>query len=348
VRSFVLPIAVFALAALAGCAPVSKRPAPVSELTLPGKQSASAPRPPATAPAVKPSPRPQEAKGEFYVVKPGDTLFSIAAEHGVDYRELALWNGIETPSALRVGQQLRVVAPPGTAVAVPLRTPGGVDARPLGSAPGPSAMPLPLPGPTGPAASAAPGAVVSEPRAVRVPYSEQALAQLARNENAPNETRPEVRSEPRNEPPPPPPQRSDVRPEPRNDSANEVARGPDDLDWTWPTRGKIVGNFNDGTNKGIAIAGKLGQPIYASAPGRVIFSGTGIRGFGKLIVIKHNNTYLSVYAHNSELNVKEGQNVTKGQKIGEMGNSDADQVKLHFEIRRFGKPVDPLKLLPAG
>jgi lipoprotein NlpD len=108
-----------------------------------------------------------------------------------------------------------------------------------------------------------------------------------------------------------------------------------------------VATFNDSTSKGIAIAGKLGQPVLASAPGRVIFSGTGIRGFGKLIVIKHNNTYLSVYAHNSELVVKEGQNVTKGQKIAEMGNSDADQVKLHFEIRRFGKPIDPLKLLPS-
>ena len=116
----------------------------------------------------------------------------------------------------------------------------------------------------------------------------------------------------------------------------------------WPTSGKVVGTFNDATSKGIAIAGKLGQPVLASAPGRVIFSGTGIRGFGKLIVIKHNNTYLSVYAHNSELMVKEGQTVSKGQKIAEMGNTDADQVKLHFEIRRFGKPVDPMKLLPGA
>ncbi len=143
-------------------------------------------------------------------------------------------------------------------------------------------------------------------------------------------------------------QRAEGRPEPRTESGGEIAKGPDDLDWTWPTRGKLVGSFNDSTSKGIAIAGKLGQPIHASAPGRVIFSGTGIRGFGKLIVIKHNNTYLSVYAHNNELSVKEGQNVTRGQKIAEMGSSDADQVKLHFEIRRFGKPIDPMKLLPAG
>jgi len=319
---------------LAGCAAVSKRPAPVSELPPPGRKAASPARPAASATAPKPA-RAQEAKGEFYTVKPGDTLYSIAAEHGIDYRELALWNGIETPSAMRVGQQLRVVQPPGAAVAMPFRTPGGVDARPLGGGAGNPAA-LPTPGPSGPTAAtspAGPGTVVSEPKALRVPYSE-------------------VRAEPRAEAPPPPvtptPQRAEVRPEPRNDNASEVARGPDDLEWMWPTRGKIVGNFNDGTTKGIAIAGKRGQPIYASAPGRVIFSGTGIRGFGKLVVIKHNNTYLSVYAHNSELTVKEGQNVTRGQKIGEMGNSDADQVKLHFEIRRFGKPVDPLKLLPAG
>ena len=117
----------------------------------------------------------------------------------------------------------------------------------------------------------------------------------------------------------------------------------------WPTNGKVISTFNDGAKlKGISIAGKLGQPVTASAAGRVIFSGTGIRGFGKLIVIKHNDKFLSVYAHNSELLVKEGQTVAQGQKIAEMGKSDTDRVKLHFEIRRFGKPVDPMTLLPQG
>jgi lipoprotein NlpD len=168
---------------------------------------------------------------------------------------------------------------------------------------------------------------VTEPRGVRVPYSDQALAQVGKPEAAAPAPRAEA---------------------PRADSGGDAARGPDDLDWSWPVRGKVIGSFNDSTSKGIAIAGRQGQPVLASAPGRVIFSGTGIRGFGKLIVIKHNNTYLSVYAHNSELSVKEGQNVAKGQKIAEMGSTDADQVKLHFEIRRFGKPIDPMKLLPAG
>jgi lipoprotein NlpD len=174
--------------------------------------------------------------------------------------------------------------------------------------------------------AAASGNVKSEPQGVRVPYSDQAYAQLAS-------------LKPIESPAP--------KPEARPEQKPEGAKGPDDLDWTWPATGKVIGNFSEGANlKGIAIAGRRGQPVLASAAGRVIFSGTGIRGFGKLIVIKHNDTFLSVYAHNSELLVKEGQTVAKGQKIAEMGDSDADQVKLHFEIRRFGKPVDPLKLLP--
>lgn len=253
-------------------------------------------------------------------MKPGDTLYSIALEHGLDYRELAIWNGIENPSALRVGQQLQVRAPADAVVTAPLKGAAGtVQAQPLGgplpTAPVPSTAP---PGPSGP--------IVTEPRGIRVPYTDQALAQVAKPQTAS------------------PPARTEA---PRIEAKPETPRGPEDVDWAWPVRGKVIGTFNDGSSKGIAIAGKLGQPVLASAPGRVIFSGTGIRGFGKLIVIKHNNTYLSVYAHNSALSVKEGQNVTKGQKIAEMGSTDADRVKLHFEIRRLGKPVDPLKLLPS-
>jgi lipoprotein NlpD len=129
------------------------------------------------------------------------------------------------------------------------------------------------------------------------------------------------------------------------------AAGDDDedkVDWGWPTAGKLLSTFNESTNiKGIGIAGKTGQAIIASAPGKVLYSGDGIRGYGKLVIIKHNKVFLSVYAHNSQVTVKEGQAVVRGQKIAEMGNSDGDQVKLHFEIRRFGKPVDPIRLLPA-
>ena len=107
--------------------------------------------------------------------------------------------------------------------------------------------------------------------------------------------------------------------------------------------------FSDTANlKGIDIAGTAGQAVLASAPGRVVYAGTGLRGYGKLVIIKHNNTFLSAYAHNRDIVVKEGQQVKRGEKIAEMGSTDADQVKLHFEIRRLGKPMDPLKYLPPA
>lgn len=116
--------------------------------------------------------------------------------------------------------------------------------------------------------------------------------------------------------------------------------------FAWPVRGPMLGTFNDSTNKGINIGGAAGDPVKASADGRVVYAGNGLRGYGNLIIIKHDATYLTAYAHNRALMVKEGDAVTKGQKIAEMGNSDSDRVMLHFEVRRQGKPVDPLKYLP--
>jgi lipoprotein NlpD len=126
--------------------------------------------------------------------------------------------------------------------------------------------------------------------------------------------------------------------------------GDDDkLDWQWPAKGRVVAGFSETANlKGIDIAGTAGEPVYASAAGRVVYAGSGLRGYGKLVIIKHNKTYLSAYAHNREILVKEGQQVARGQKIAEMGSSDADQVKLHFEIRRLGKPMDPARYLPPA
>lgn len=118
------------------------------------------------------------------------------------------------------------------------------------------------------------------------------------------------------------------------------------MPWIWPANGKVLGQFSESGSKGIDIGGKAGDPVIAAGDGKVVYSGTGLRGYGMLIIVKHNATFLSAYAHNQKLLVKEGQTVSKGQKIAEMGNSDADQVKLHFEVRRQGKPVDPLKYLP--
>jgi lipoprotein NlpD len=123
--------------------------------------------------------------------------------------------------------------------------------------------------------------------------------------------------------------------------------GEDDVAWIWPAQGAQLAGFDEVKNKGIDIAGRAGDAVLASADGRVVYSGAGLRGYGNLIILKHNNTYLTAYAHNQTLLVKEDQTVRKGQKIAEMGSSDADRVKLHFEIRRQGKPVDPLKYLPA-
>jgi lipoprotein NlpD len=334
---FVLALACVPALLTAGC--IAERGAPVLDRTA---QSKPAPAKPAIA--ITPAPRPGESRPESYEVKKGDTLYSIALDQGLDYRDLAQWNGITDPGVISIGQTLRLTAPAVIATTAPLAAAPGVQARPLGDSPAvsgtaiapPSAATASPPAATAvpPAAAGvpsmaaapptvvAPGGVVNQPKAVRAPYSDQTFAQLSG-------TKPETAP----------------KPDPRPAAGN----GDDNVNWGWPTSGNVVNTFNEtATLKGIGIAGKIGQPVVASAGGRVIFSGMGIRGFGKLIVIKHNNTFLSVYGHNSELLVKEGQNVTKGQKIAEMGSTDTDRVKLHFEIRRLGKPVDPVKLLPPA
>ena len=129
--------------------------------------------------------------------------------------------------------------------------------------------------------------------------------------------------------------------------AAAAASGEEEIAWIWPANGSVVAGFDEVKNKGLDIAGTAGEAVVASADGRVVYVGAGLRGYGNLIILKHNNTYLTAYAHNQTLLVKEDQSVRKGQKIAEMGNSDADRVKLHFEVRRQGKPVDPAKYLPA-
>lgn len=130
--------------------------------------------------------------------------------------------------------------------------------------------------------------------------------------------------------------------------AQPAVPAEDEIAWSWPTgAGPVIAGFDEVRNKGLDIAGRAGDPVLAAADGRVVYAGAGLRGYGNLIILKHNNTYLSAYAHNQTLLVKEDQTVRKGQKIAEMGATDADRVKLHFEIRRQGKPVDPARLLPA-
>jgi lipoprotein NlpD len=122
--------------------------------------------------------------------------------------------------------------------------------------------------------------------------------------------------------------------------------GDDDMHWMWPAAGPVIASFEDGRSKGLEIAGKAGDPVLAAADGRVVYAGSGLRGYGNLVIVKHNATYLTAYAHNQTLLVKEDQSVRRGQKIAEMGSTDAERVQLHFEIRKQGKPIDPTRLLP--
>ena len=143
---------------------------------------------------------------------------------------------------------------------------------------------------------------------------------------------------------------SAITPNPSSPANNlTTADSPEEaVSFQWPTRGNVLAGFDEVKNKGLDIAGKAGDPVLAAADGKVVYAGSGLRGYGNLVIIKHNNTYLTAYAHNQSLLVKEDQAIKRGQKIAEMGNSDADQVKLHFEIRRQGKPVDPAKYLPSN
>jgi lipoprotein NlpD len=222
-------------------------------------------KPPVAAPAPVPE--------GYYSVKRGDTLYSIALEHGADYREVAQWNSLDDPTKLRVGQVLRVKPPAEPSVVIGSgRTGGRIEARPLDSPPqqekpAPAAPPL-------------------------------------------------AREEPKLE----------VQP----------------LQFLWPVKGKILAGFAEPRQKGIDIEGRIGDPVIAAAAGRVTYVGSGIPGLGKLIVIKHDQGYITVYAHNKDIVVKEQQAVARGQKIAELGE------KLHFQIRKGAAAVDPLLYLPKS
>lgn len=245
---------------------------------------------------------------KIHVVQKGDTLYSIAFANGLDYREVAELNGLPDPAAIKIGQTLRLEIP--LAEETPVAAPAAHS----------DVAPIPP----------KPGGIKTQPKVGRLMYSEQALAKAERMQQEEEA----VQSVP-----------VPVNRPPVHEANVDVA--DERVEWGMPTNGKVIAAFSEADNrKGIDIAGKRHQAVLASADGKVVYSGSGLRGYGKLIIIKHNKTFLSAYAHNEHILVKEGQTVRKGQKIAEMGNSDADQVKLHFEIRRLGKPVDPAKYLP--
>ncbi len=302
------PLAVIVLCLLiAGCA--ARRPAPVVE-RMP---------PPALPVEEAPQPPPVEKPVPTHGVKRGETLVSIALQYGLDYRELAAWNGITNINMISVGQVVLLAAPAGMpSIAAPVTTPL--------AQPGPPIEARPLANTTH---------AKVEPRGQKLPFSERALAQLG----APESGGPPLTGLPA-------PALAGTPRAPAPEPEKPAGTDTEDVDWMWPTKGKVLAGFTE-ASKGIDIAGRKGAPVLAAASGRVVYAGVGLRGYGKLVIIKHNNTWLSAYAHNDNLLVKEQQDVRKGQKIAEMGSSDADQVKLHFEVRRQGKPVDPAKILPS-
>ena len=285
-----------------------------------------------------PSPARDAATGRSYQVQRGDTLYSIAFRHGLDYREIAAWNRIAAPYTIYVGQILhlgpaavpKASSPRATATA---STRPSTSKPPIASASAPSASaptsfePLErTPPPSsaisttsvagGPATTAAPS---PKPPPAATPASTPATA-------------------------PPAAAPATATPTPAADSTATVG----EVSWRWPADGTLVGAFvsGDQTKQGIDISGKSGDPVRAAADGTVVYSGNGLVGYGELVIIKHNASYLSAYGHNRKRMVKEGDRVKAGQVIAEMGSSSASRDSLHFEIRKNGKPANPLDYLP--
>ncbi len=359
------------LLVVSGCAhiqevaPIEDRAPPATAAAKPAastaKATGAAPAP-ATPPASRESRRKGDERPESYVVQKGDTLFSIALDFGYDYKDVATWNELADPSVIRVGQRLRLTPPEGAdqpvVKAMGSKGPVKVEALPGTAGMAPEAAEQATAGEDAPL----PLRTITEPKAVTVPYSDKAYAQLggAVAKPAMAEVKSEARVETKPEPKPPvsaspvaaPKETAEAKPEPKRDAKEPAAvranNDDDHLDWVWPAKGDLIYRFGDsGKLKGVGIGGKSGQPVFAAAPGKVVYSGSGLRGYGKLVIIKHNEMFLSVYAHNSQILVKEGEAVKRGQRIAEMGDTDASRVALHFEIRRFGKPVDPVTQLPG-
>lgn len=280
--------------------------------------------------------------GQSYIVQKGDTLSGIALNHGIDVRKLAEWNQIADPNSIRPGQTIILSLPvqqqdqPVLFSVIPEQSalPTTIEAAV------PPVDVLPQYGTHEGISSK----VKTNPKAIKLPFSEQNLAQLQQQsidsspavavKVSPDST---VSGFEKNA-------RIENAPQPALLKSDE-ALIHSDAEWIWPTAGKLLSSFSK-DSKGVKIAGQIGQTIVASAAGEVVYSGHGLRGYGNLIIIKHNNIFLSAYAHNSKILVKEGEAVVKGQKIAEMGNTDTNTVQLHFEIRKHGKPVDPLEYLP--
>lgn len=297
------PLPLISAALLAACTGIPSN-APIDDRTG-GAKGVPKIAPKAAAKADAPAVADQPG---FYTVKKGDTLLRISQQFSQSWHDLVDWNNLANANDIKVGQSLRVVRPEGAQVGA-VNLDSGIEVRPLD---GTQAVPRK----NGPAAAG----VKTSPSGEKRVYSDQALAEMQKNEN------------------PVPVQSLD------NSKKTVDAPALGKVNFMWPTDGKVIKAFEQ-SRKGIDIAGQSGQPVMAVSDGTVLYA-QNMRGYGNLIIVDHNEGLVSAYGHNKTILVKEGQTVTKGQRIAEMGDSDADTVRLHFEIRQMGKPVDPVGLLP--
>ncbi|MCZ8063543.1 peptidoglycan DD-metalloendopeptidase family protein [Silanimonas sp.] len=278
-------------------------------------------------------------RGPSHVVQAGDTLYGIAFRNSLDWREVARWNGIGEPFVIKPGQVLRLSEPRRTTTRPAASSPSSAPAAPA-VASGPPPMPR------GPAGSSGP--VVPPAAATSAPPSRPVTAPA----NAPPAS-PAIAATPSNPPltaaPRQPAAVAAPAPVPASTPTGPAGTGAFRAgQWQWPTQGQVISRYAEGdkARQGIAIAGSAGQPVRAAAAGTVVYSGAGLVGYGELIIIKHNDEWLSAYGHNRRRLVAEGANISAGQQIAELGRTGTSRDMLHFEIRRNGKPVDPTPLLP--
>lgn len=331
----------FLLIIISLIAACSTTPAPVIDRTptaASSKQSTTKP----TSKSITKTSTPKSGsdwRPDTYTVKKGDTLFSIGLEYGYEYKEIARANNIDPPYVIRIGQTLKMDSLKEAADSK--TTTSQAAASEQNSSNGVTTYALDSGGSVQSSSPSTPATAphIREPKASREAYSVEAMNRPL----APEKPTTTASAKPASDS-----KQAAVEPKTEPQSTTQQAAEVGGISWSWPTKGKIIGNFNESGNKGIDIAGTKGQPINAAAAGKVIYSGSDLRGYGKLVIIKHNNTYLSVYANNSNILVKEGQQVSAGQKIAEMGDTDSNVVKLHFEIRQQGKSVDPMKFLASN
>lgn len=331
-------MALFCLA-LASCAGTRSKPAPVIDRTEHASDNSQASASPSTTVTDSASPSKKPLSGNQYEVIKGDTLYSIGKKLGIPYQKIAETNNIEN-NAIHVGQVLNL--PGGSSAGAGKtskteNTESGVTTQPLKPVDTPKAVQKPT------MVDGVPH--YDYPKATRDIASSNAKPVIANSTSKPSTTE----SKPvANKTEPTKATQKPAQAETSSATSVDIDTLQDqNIEWRWPAKGKLIAEYDKRTNKGIDIAGNVGQPILAASAGKIIYSGTDIRGYGKLVIIKHNRNYLSVYAHQGNILVKEGQFVNLHDKISEMGKDNTSTTKLHFEIRKKGKTVDPKEYLPT-